>query len=229
MSIKKVLRRLFNRAGFDIVRYTPPPEPDLDIFKYVLHYALSVSDDFFFVQIGANDGVRADPISSYVKRLGLKGLLVEPLPDVFEELKSNYASESQLQFANVAVSESMGAIKMYRFHPEADVNDDFQGMATLRKGKLERLAKRVRIEGRIEEVSVESVTARSLFTAHGIQKISMLLIDAEGYDLRILRDVFDIPVHPLVVQFEHVNLSKSERAYSRRLLKDSSHCREVHS
>lgn len=42
---------------------------------------------FFFLQIGANDGRRADPLRKLVMRHKLTGLAVEPLPDIFMELK----------------------------------------------------------------------------------------------------------------------------------------------
>ena len=39
-----------------------------------------------FIQVGANDGVYGDPLRSYVRRFGWKGILVEPQQDVFERL-----------------------------------------------------------------------------------------------------------------------------------------------
>ena len=55
-------------------------------------YFSRIPDDFFFVQIGANDGINHDPLHEYVTKYNLSGLVVEPQPDVFELLRKNYES-----------------------------------------------------------------------------------------------------------------------------------------
>jgi hypothetical protein len=47
--------------------------------------------DFFFLNIGANDGVTGDPIYPFIERYGWRGIAVEPAPPVFERLRANYA------------------------------------------------------------------------------------------------------------------------------------------
>ena len=47
--------------------------------------------DFFFVNVGANDGVTGDPIYPFIKRYGWQGIAVEPAPPVCERLRANYA------------------------------------------------------------------------------------------------------------------------------------------
>lgn len=58
---------------------------------------------FFFVNIGANDGVAGDPIYPFVRPYGAHGLLVEPVPYVFEQLRRNYAGLPDMVFENLAV------------------------------------------------------------------------------------------------------------------------------
>jgi hypothetical protein len=48
-------------------------------------------DDFFFADLGANDGVCNDPIYPFVRKYGWKGLVVEPHPMAFAMLQRNYA------------------------------------------------------------------------------------------------------------------------------------------
>lgn len=48
--------------------------------------------DFFFVNVGACDGVHADPIYPFAIEHGWSGLAVEPVPYVFAELETNYAA-----------------------------------------------------------------------------------------------------------------------------------------
>ena len=66
--------------------YADIPAKPFDVLKYVVRETLSRESDFYFVQIGANDGTMADPLSDLIVRHGLKGLLVEPLPDFFQKL-----------------------------------------------------------------------------------------------------------------------------------------------
>ena len=71
--------------------------------------------DFFFVQIGAHDGVHYDPIRPFVEKYHWRGLLVEPQPEVYQRLVANYASEPQLMFAKAAVAPQNGKATLYTF------------------------------------------------------------------------------------------------------------------
>ena len=68
---------------------------------------------FLFVQIGAFDGVSGDPLNKLVHRHGWRGVLVEPQTRVFQVLKSNYATQPQLQFFNVAIGDRDGEVTLY--------------------------------------------------------------------------------------------------------------------
>jgi len=54
-------------------------------------------DDFFFIQVGAYDGVTGDPICGYIRRYGWRGILLEPQRDVFLLLQKNYRDQPQLR------------------------------------------------------------------------------------------------------------------------------------
>jgi FkbM family methyltransferase len=62
-------------------------------------------DGFFFVNIGANDGVVADPIYPFIKKHGWSGIAVEPVPHVFEQLERNYAHLDGVILENVAIAD----------------------------------------------------------------------------------------------------------------------------
>ena len=69
-----------------------------------------------FVQIGANDGLRNDPIREFIVRDPWTGVLIEPLPSVFELLKENYAwlaGRRSLAFENPAISTSESSLSLY--------------------------------------------------------------------------------------------------------------------
>ena len=59
-----------------------------NIQKFFFFSTIGKKDpNFFFVQVGANDGVNHDPIFHHVRKYNWKGLLIEPIPDIFEKLK----------------------------------------------------------------------------------------------------------------------------------------------
>ncbi|MBK6937124.1 MAG: FkbM family methyltransferase [Chitinophagaceae bacterium] len=68
----------------------------------------------FFVQIGANDGKSGDPLYEFIINHNWKGILVEPMPDVFEQLKENFSFASgRLIFENSAISDTGGEFTLY--------------------------------------------------------------------------------------------------------------------
>src|SRR5579863_6851588 len=44
-----------------------------------------------YVEVGANDGVIADPVFPWIEKHRLQGILIEPQKDIFNRLKKNYA------------------------------------------------------------------------------------------------------------------------------------------
>src|SRR4051812_34422848 len=120
-------KNVFHDLGFEIrrVQAEAPPQPALTPVNTL---ALTISDvllkmvlsggktqDFTFIQIGANDGVSNDPIRRYVVEYGFKGVLIEPQPDVFTRLKANYSGMPGITFENAAIAACDGEIEMYRF------------------------------------------------------------------------------------------------------------------
>ena len=70
-----------------------------------------------FVQIGSNDGVRADPLHPHIVAGRWRGVLVEPLEYLFERLKRNYADVSGLEFECCAVAADRGVKTFYYVEP----------------------------------------------------------------------------------------------------------------
>ena len=106
--MKALIKSLVRKLGYDIVTYQDLPDRTLSVFPYVLAVEAAADHDFFFVQIGANDGVRNDPLWETVTRLRLRGLLVEPVPDLFARLKANYSDCPNLLFEQAAVAHRAG-------------------------------------------------------------------------------------------------------------------------
>ena len=197
--------------------------------RFTLHHVARLLDarrrtegrGVFFVQIGAMDGVSFDPIHPLVTELGWSGLLVEPLPDHFERLKSNSSGVEALRFENCAVADHTGTVDLHRIPPEVvergELPDWANGVSSLfndrnvlggRKASPEDWA--VIQRERIAQ-PVACMTLPDLLERHAIDHIDLLQIDTEGADWMVLRQVPFETMRPAVIHMEHYNLPDDER------------------
>lgn len=176
-----------------------------DSFRKLIEDYASVG--FYFVQIGANDGVTDDDIRPYVLRHSWRGLLVEPLPDVFERLKANYRGSDRLQFANCAITQSMGPVEFWR-HPTLP---QCSGLGV--KTRLQHRAE-------MERTEVSGVTFEALLDHYEVERIDLLQIDTEGYDAEMLRLFPFKRITPLIIRYEHKHLKMDDRHAVEGMLRD---------
>lgn len=175
----------------------------------------------FFVQIGAMDGVSFDPIHHLVAELGWSGLLVEPLPDLFEKLRRHYADQSGMLFENCAVAERTGTVDLFRIRPEVvdrgDLPEWAHGVSSMfrdrnvlggHKASEDDWAV-IRQETVIQPVA--SITMNDLLEKHAIDHVDLLQIDTEGADWVVLKQVPFESMRPAVIHMEHYNLPPDER------------------
>src|SRR5205814_148392 len=87
------------------------------IFAFAQHHP-----DAFVVQIGAHDGATMgqDPLRHELLSRPWRGILVEPVPPVFERLKANYRANPRLIFENAAIAESDGVRDLYHLPESSD-------------------------------------------------------------------------------------------------------------
>jgi FkbM family methyltransferase len=172
--------------------------------------------DFFFVQVGAHDGLHYDPIRPFVTRYHWRGILVEPQPAIFERLVTHYSGEPQLIFENVAISERDGEQTLYRFRPSPALPDHATMLASFRRSALVNNAHGY--AGEIEEVRVPTLTVPSLLARHGVEQVDLLQIDTEGFDYPIVRMLGPTSVRPSIIHFESAFMSPDEHAECAELL-----------
>jgi len=166
----------------------------------------------FFVQIGAADGKRADPISPFVKRYGWKGILVEPLPDLFELLQKNYGNRDGLIFENIAITERDEVRKLTRIPVERIGTRGVPGWAfgasSLVPDKTRFTAQNSPAElhqaltSAAVEVSVNCISLQALLDRHSVDAFDVLQLDTEGYDANILRQLDFERYRPALINME---------------------------
>ncbi len=181
--------------------------------------------DFFFVQIGANDGVNNDPIHSYVTKYKLKGIAVEPQPDVFPLLKANYKDNPNVTCVNVAIAEESGTKTFYSMKELYKTEKNFSlvtGLATFNKDVLRHTIKRkiphdANPDDYIQETSIKTVSLSGLLREHTVGKINMIQIDCEGYDYEIVKMIDFTKFTPDIINLESGHLKDEDRTECEKL------------
>ena len=207
--------------------------------------------EIMVVQIGAMDGTMDDPIFEHLTaKHGWRGLIVEPLPDHFATLQQNYGTalrkhgrdERDVAFANVAIGASTSPCTMRRVAPGAVASGAVPawaaGTSTLLVdcsapggcvGGANTLRENPLLLPHCVSENVACLTLADLLAQHAVNRIDILIIDAEGWDYFILRQAFDFLLAgslPAVVSMEAVHLSAKEKKQALALLQR--HGYEVH-
>jgi FkbM family methyltransferase len=123
--------------------------------------------DGFFVEAGANDGLFQSNTALLERSLGWTGILIEPAPTAYAKCRRNRRAYTH----NCAlVSFDFGA---------ESVAGDFDGypMASVEGHRL----------GRQSDFTVSARTLQSILDEHEVSHVDFLSLDAEGYELEILR------------------------------------------
>lgn len=186
--------------------------------------------DIFVLQIGAHDGIRSDYVFPMVSKYNWKGLFVEPRPDLFLELQSNYSKQTDLLFANVAIDEKKCQRNLY-YVPDSiikkySLSKWFRGIASFNKDHINILnhisAASVDDKEKIMELTtiikeniatfnVECVPLKSLLSDHAIKTIDILVIDVEGVDYMVFKQFnFDL-YKPYVICIEVKHMTESDQ------------------
>lgn len=177
--------------------------------------------DLRFLQVGAMDGKMFDPIYPFVKRHGWRGVVLEPLADMFATLVRHYADASGVVAVQAALTERDGEGEMARV-PQAAVDAGAvpgwaQGLGSFFPernalggvGCDPELADAIARHRTTERV--RCVTLATLAAEQDLPRIDLLQVDAEGYEAEILRQVLDAGYRPRVIQLEHWALAPDER------------------
>jgi FkbM family methyltransferase len=186
-----------------------------------------------FIEIGANDGVQHDHLRPFILSFPWRGVLVEPLPWVFEHLRGNYQGQKGVTLENAAIADTDGHVPFYyAAAPAEDRGQDDRPIwsdtiGSLSREEVEKTIVAARdfvarehdvhipgIESRIERTEVPSLTFASLCRKHRIRELDLLLIDAQGYDYEIIKGIDFERFRPRLLVYESVTLSADEREQS---------------
>ena len=143
-------------------------------------------DEGFFIEAGANDGVRQSNTLYFEKYQNWSGLLIEPIPDLADKCRINRPrciveccalvasdyprDEIEMTYCNL-MSLVEGALKS----PEAERDHIAQGRTIQSISSY--------------ELTVPARTLNSILDEYAIHTIDFLSLDVEGYELEVLRGI----------------------------------------
>lgn len=125
----------------------------------------------FFIEAGANDGVSQSNTYFLEKALGWRGVLVEPVPRLFQKCRRNRRNSAVFNCALVAPEDEGTAVSI------CDMGD---------RGLLSRIsAGDTSSAGSVTEICGRTLT--SVLSESQVERIDFFSLDVEGYELSVLK------------------------------------------
>ncbi len=178
------------------------------------HLARHRPERFFFVQIGAFDGITGDPIHPLVVRHGWSGVVVEPQPGPHRLLVAAYGDQPQVRVERLAVAATAGRRTLYTVAQDAPGLPAWAPqLASFHRETI--LAHEAAIPGlaeRIDSHEVECVTLDELLRRAGSDHLDLLQVDTEGADAEIVGSLDLSHFRPAIVRYEHKHLGRRAQA-----------------
>ncbi len=179
----------------------------------------------FFVEIGSNDGEQHDHLRPLILSRPWRGVMVEPVPYVFERLRRNYAGVAdRVELENAAIGPQDGRAPFFHVTEapageRAQLPDWYDGIGSLsRETVLSHARKIPGMEERLTATEVPVLSFDTLLARHGGREPDLVAIDAEGCDHEILRSI-DLEAHrPRLLVYEHFHLTPEDRFATRARL-----------
>ena len=215
-NLRQSLRYLLHSAvlgcGFRLVRASP--------FERAIRRWELTHDDFYFVQIGAHNGVTSDPFQRFIVEGLWTCVLVEPQPESFQILQTIYCDRDKVHCINAAIGPEEGTLRLYQ------IRDSVEGLpywanqlASTRREVIASHADRIpQIDQYIEEVEMPCRTLASVCLDQHLPRIDLLAIDVEGYDYEVVRHIDQLPYRPKFIYYEHLHLSVDDYQASLKFL-----------
>jgi FkbM family methyltransferase len=197
-----------------IETYLNSPEKN----NYLLNsFLASLSGDTFFIEIGANDGIEADPIYPFVKKNNWSGVYIEPQKKVFEKLKHNFSGHSNVFFENIAITENEEVVTLYIPIAEGKINYSLFASLSPKSGEMSWFER-----SQIVEEKVPGKPFKYLVDKYELyqKKYVFLLIDVEGQEKQIFNSIDFEFYKPNAILYEHDHLKYSEDRDIKRMLQE---------
>lgn len=187
--------------------------PPQTTFESILLRRFQSLQGLSFVQVGANDGQRLDPIAQFIGRYAWRGVMLEPVPVYFEALAARHGSNPRLKLLQAALDVRRGRRAIYRVDPsQVGLPDWTHGLASFDRARIETVARELgQPASSVLQTEIDTVTWDDIWTGLAQRTCDILVMDTEGWDLTLLRTADLGRIRPSLLHFEHACVSSVDR------------------
>lgn len=189
-------------------------------FDRTFNFNFPINKKFKFIQIGGNDGVSFDTLFEKIINRESKGIILEPSPRYFDQLKSNYKNYKSIILLPYAIFEKNGILELFELN-EIGLKNHPSWAAGIGSVDIQHLTKlNVKLE-EISKIKVKGITFDYLLESYPeFLDVDYLQIDTEGYDFQILKSINFTKFKVKMVKFEFNNLTINEQNKAISILSD---------
>lgn len=152
--------------------------------EFLNEYIFKGKENGFFIEIGADDGVRHSNTLFFEKYKNWKGICVEPRKSAFKELTLNRTCICE----NVCISEKK---EIKNFTEFVGNHSQLSGLSEkYSENHKKRIETETREYGLIKKtIEVECENINNILKKHNVKKIDYMSIDTEGGEIEILKSI----------------------------------------
>lgn len=176
-----------------------------------------------FISIGANDGVKNDPLVNFIEKNKWQGILVEPFPENFDKLTANLGYLQSLKFENVGIVEKAGIYDFFYIKDITAADPDWYPQISSfdRETFYRNIEGEKEIDNRVGVTQIKGISFDDLAAKYSLNQVDLIMIDTEGYDYKILSTINLTRYNPKIVVFEYEWLTTHEVKKATRQLKEA--------
>jgi FkbM family methyltransferase len=217
--MKQRVQKLLAKLGYRVqgIRYCPRQLLERDHLRriglddVICRRMFEFGQEFTFIQIGAFDGITADPLHKYITRCGWRGVLIEPQPRPAAQLRELYRDNGRIVVLQAALDCRSGKRTLYIVESDR-VPTWARGMASYQRDNILKNSYLVpELEAMIKEITVNCIPFEDVMQRLQSDRLDLLQIDAEGADGYILSLFPFDRVKPAIVHWESKNLTRSQQ------------------
>lgn len=182
-------RRVRHRIASSLAPALPRPQSEIRAFYpqqrscqiphfyYLLEHFVGASHEGHYVETGAYDGIFASNTWGLAQR-GWSGLLIEPVPELAESCRRNYAGFPKVQVVQSAVGRERGTLTLHLANQLTTANPKTRDEYANVDWALASLTSR--------QVNVEVRTLDEILSSFSVPRgFDVLVVDVEGFEAAV--------------------------------------------
>lgn len=228
-SMKALGIALVGRFGYRVTRLDSRVEIDSAWGPNILLYALrdlghQVARPLRIVQIGAHDGSDQDPLQPFLLEQDCDAVLIEPMDHPYKALSERYKDHPRIHTLQAAITDTPGTQEIF-YITDAQGNPDLTLFTSFDRNTVAANLRKqqARHTGfanhNIRSQTINARTLKSVLSSHDMIEVDAVIVDAEGYDHRIVTSFLEDGIEPKIIRFEYCNLSRRNFFALRDLLR----------